>query len=151
MKHWTEMPYTQRLRWRVRLLWLAIAAMLVYMVVVAELGGGDSRKITRFADMVSDLLFFGGLVWLGCRITRTKKLLKNQQLRSRQRLEEQDERNRYLHDKTGGVVLDLLLYLLVLVTVTAGLFDTAAFYTAFSVLAAAVVLKGAAWWVYSRR
>ena len=147
MKHWTGMPYTQRLRWRVRLLWLAIAAMLVYMVVVAELGGGDSR----FADMVSDILFFGGLVWLGCRIARTKKLLKNQQLRSRQRLEEQDERNRYLHDKTGGVVLDLLLYLLVLVTVTAGLFDTAAFYTAFSVLAAAVVLKGAAWWVYSRR
>ena len=41
--------------------------------------------------------------------------------------------------------------MLVLVTVTAGLFDTAAFYTAFSVLAAAVVLKGAAWWVYSRR
>ena len=126
MKHWTEMPYTQRLRWRVRLLWLAIVAMLVYMVVVAELGGGDSRKITRFADMVSDILFFGGLVWLGCRIARTKKLLKNQQLRSRQRLEEQDERNRYLHDKTGGVVLDLLLYLLVLVTDTAGLFDTAA-------------------------
>ena len=74
-----DRPYTQRLRWRVRLLWLAIAAMLVYMVVVAELGGGDSRKITRFADMVSDILFFGGLVWLGCRIARTQKLLKNQQ------------------------------------------------------------------------
>lgn len=44
MKHWTEMPYTQRLRWRVRLLWLAIAAMLVYMVVMAELGGGDSER-----------------------------------------------------------------------------------------------------------
>lgn len=151
MKHWTEMPYTQKLRWRVRLLWLAIAAMLVYMVVVAELGGGDSRKITRFADMVSDIIFFGGLVWLGRCIVRTKKLLNDQRLRSQQWLEEQDERNRYLHDKTGGTVLNLLLYLLLFVTVTAGLFDTAAFYTAFFVLAAALVLKGTAWWIYSRR
>lgn len=46
---WTQ----QQLADRVRLLWALLAAMLVYMVVVAELGGGDSRIMTPLADGAS--------------------------------------------------------------------------------------------------
>ena len=38
-----------------------------------------------------------------------------------------------------------------LVTLTASMFDMAAFYTAFSVLAAVILLKVAAYWFYSRQ
>ena len=33
--------------------------MLAYMVLVAEMGGGDSRRMTDLASAVSRLLFFG--------------------------------------------------------------------------------------------
>lgn len=46
---------------------------------------------------------------------------------------------------------DILLAILLFVTLTASMFDMAAFYTAFSVLAAAILLKAAAYWFYSRQ
>ena len=40
---------------------------------------------------------------------------------------ELDERNQYLHDKSGGIVADILLAILLFVTLTASMFDMAAF------------------------
>ena len=54
--------------------------MLVYMVIVGELGGGDSRMMTDFANAASDILFFGGLIFVFYRIVRNKRLLKSQML-----------------------------------------------------------------------
>ena len=48
MKPWSERPFSQVIRLRIRVLWGVIALMLVYMVAVAELGGGDSRRMTDF-------------------------------------------------------------------------------------------------------
>ena len=42
-KHWT---YTKKIRWRIRALWALLAGMLVYMFVIGELGGGDSRTLS---------------------------------------------------------------------------------------------------------
>lgn len=76
-------------------------------------------------------------------------------LRDRLRLREQllaerDERNRYLHDKSGGLVMDVLLIGLLFLTCTCALFDMSAFYAAFAALAFAVALKLAAYW-WARR
>ena len=65
--------------------------------------------------------------------------------------EELDERNQYLHDKSGGVVWDILLIVLLGITVTAALFNMAAFYTSFTILGIAIVLKVSAYWIYSRK
>lgn len=46
MKPWSERPFSQVIRLRIRVLWGVIALRLVYMVAVAELGGGDSRGMT---------------------------------------------------------------------------------------------------------
>ena len=64
--------------------------------------------------------------------------------------EETDERNRYLHDKSGGIVLDILLACLLFITLTASLFDMTAFYMSLAILAIAVVLKAGAYLCYSR-
>ena len=149
MKRFESMPYTNQIRWRIRLSWLVLAGMLVYMVVVAELGGGDSRRMTDLANFVSDLIFFGGFVYIASRIHHNKKLLQNRAQLKEQRLAELDERRQYLHDKSGGIVLDVLLIVLLFVTTTAALFNTAAFYTAFTILSAALLAKAAAYWAYS--
>ncbi len=150
MKRFRQLTYTEKIRWRIRVLWLTILCMLVYMVVVVELGGGDSRVMSRLANVISDLIFFGGLAYILSRIIHNNKLLKNRMLLKEQMRSEQDERNQYLHSKSGGIVLDVLLLCLLLITLTASLFHMAAFYTAVSVLVLAIFLKLGAYWLFSR-
>ena len=151
MKTCKHLTYTREIQWRIRALWLLLTGMLVYMFVIGELGGGDSRIMTPLAGRFSRIVFFGGLVYVVWRIRQNKKLLRSRQLLQQQMKAELDERNQYLHDKSGGIVADILLAILLFVTLTASMFDMAAFYTAFSVLAAAILLKAAAYWFYSRQ
>lgn len=151
MKTCKHLTYTRKIQWRIRALWLLLTGMLVYMVLIAELGGGDSRMMTPLADKFSRIVFFGGLGYVIGRICKNKQLLRSRQLLQQQMKTELDERNQYLHDKSGGIVADILLAILLFVTLTASMFDMAAFYTAFSVLAAAILLKAAAYWFYSRQ
>ena len=95
--------------------------------------------------------FLSARAYIVYRIIANKKLLKNRLLLKEQLREELDERNQYLHDKSGGVVWDILLIVLLGITVTAALFNMAAFYTSFTILGIAIVLKVSAYWIYSRK
>lgn len=150
MKGFRDRSYTETIQWRIRLLWLVLIGMLAYMVVVGVLGGGDSRIMTDLADAVSRIIFFGGMIYVIYRICYNRKLLKDRALLKEQLQREQDERNQYLHDKSGGIVVDLLLVLLLFLTVTAALFNMTAFYWTLPVLAATILLKAAAYYLYSR-
>ncbi len=150
MKNYKAMNYSEKIRWRIRISQVILILMIVYMIVVAELGGGDSRIVTNLANMVGDIIFFGGIIYVISRIIHNRKLLKNRLLLKEQHLTEQDERNQYLHDKSGGIVMDILMLVLLFVTVTTSLFNMAAFYTALTILAAAVLLKAGAYLFYSR-
>ncbi|HBA46261.1 MAG TPA: hypothetical protein DCZ91_00350 [Lachnospiraceae bacterium] len=143
-----NITYTDRIRRRIRLLYLLLISMVAYMALLVELGGGDSRIMTQLAQDVSRLIFFGGMIYVISRIVYNKKLLKNRMLLKEQMLTEQDERNRYLHDKSGGTVMDILLVFLMFMNFTASLFDMAAFYSVFAILVLAVVLKAAAFYYY---
>lgn len=145
-----DMNYEAKIKWRIRILYLLLIAMLAYMVAIAELGGGDSRIMTQLANTFSRIVFFGGMIYVISRIVHNKKLLGNRLLRKEQLLRETDERNRYLHDKSGGIVLDILLACLLFITLTASLFDMTAFYVSFAILAIAVILKAGAYLCYSR-
>ena len=84
------------------------------------------------------------------RILHNKKLLQNRLLLKEQMLAETDERRRYLHDKSGGIVLDILLVCQLFITLTASLFDMSAFYVSFATLIVALVLKAGAYLCYSQ-
>lgn len=118
-------------------------------------GGGTGRRgfqdYDRPGEAVQQFCFFGGLIYVAYRIVRNKKLLKNRMLLKEQLRMEQDERNQYLHDKSGGIIVDILLLSLLFITVTAALFNMAAFYTAITILGLTVVLKAAAYFFFSRR
>lgn len=143
MKNWNKMSFAAKLQWRNRLLWLLLIGMLTYIVIIGELGGGDSRIMTPLADAFSKLVLFGGMVWVGIQIHRNKKLLANSFRMKQKQQEEQDERNRYLHQVSGGIVLDVLLVILVFATLTASLFDMRVFYVCFGILLVAVASKTA--------
>lgn len=142
--------YVQRVRWRIRGLWLVVLGMLIYMVVVGETGGGDSRTMTQLAQTVSRLIFFGGLIYILVQINRYKKLLSSPALLRGQRMLEQDERRMWLHDKSGGIVVDLLLVVLLFSTLTAALYHQVLFFFSLFLLLLTVILKGAVWLVCDR-
>ena len=151
MKIFENMTYTKKIQWRIRILYLLVVFMLIYMVVVSEAGGGDSRRMTDFANIVCDVIFFGGIVYMVYRISMNKRLLKNRILLKEQMRMEQDERNQYLHDKSGGIVFDILLLCVMFITVTTSLFDMSAFYTAVTILIVAIILKIAAYYFFSHK
>ena len=93
MKPWSERPFSQVIRLRIRVLWGVIALMLVYMVAVAELGGGDSRRMTDLAQFAYRAIFFGGLAYAIARLVGYKKMLRDRLRLREQLLAERDERH----------------------------------------------------------
>lgn len=151
MRSFEKLSYTDKIKWRIRILWATLLIMLAYMVIVSELGGGDSRMMTDLAQSVSRIIFFGGIVFVVYRIIHNKKLLKDRFLLKEQMLLELDERNQYLHDKSGGIVVDILLLILLFSTVTAALFNMTAFYLSFLLLLSTVLIKTVTYLVFSRK
>lgn len=150
MKIFKKRSFSEKVQWRIRGLWVLLALMVVYMVVIGELGFGDSRIMTDFAHAFSSITFFGGMIWVGRKIWKNKQLLRNPWKLKEKAIEEKDERNRYLHDKSGGIVWEILFMCLLFVTVTTALINMAAFYTSFVLLCVAVVLKAATYLIYSK-
>ena len=104
MKRIRDMSRQEQVRWKVRLLWMLLIGMLVYMVVVAETGGGDSRIQTRLASTFGSLAFFGGLGVVIWRLVHNRRLLKDKLLMKQDAAKARDEREQYLHDKSGGQI-----------------------------------------------
>ncbi len=141
MKSLQNMTLVNKTKWKIRILWGILIAMIIYMVLIGELGLGDSRMMTRLAATTSRAIFFGSMIWVAYRIWYHKKLLKDHTLLVGQHIEHQDERRQYLHDKSGGLVFDILLVSLLFITCTAALVNMPAFYVSFGVLLLAVALK----------
>ena len=73
MKNYKAMNYSEKIRWRIRISQVILILMIVYMIVVAELGGGDSRIVTNLANMVGDIIFFGGIIYVISRIIHNSR------------------------------------------------------------------------------
>ena len=151
MKNSEKVSYTDKIKWRIRISWMILVIMLIYMFIVAETGGGDSRIMTDLANTASSVIFFGGMIYIIVRIFHNKKILKNRLLMKEQMKLEQDERNQYLHDKSGGTVLDILLVFLLFLTVTTALYNMAAFHISIAILAFTIFLKVGTYAFYSYR
>ena len=143
--------YYDRIRRRNRALVCLLIFMFVYMIVIGELGLGDSRIMSPLADDVSRIIFFGGMIWIVWKIVRNRKLLNNTGLLKEQFISETDERKQYLHDKSGGVVWDILFVVLLFFTLTASLVNMPAFYTAYAILVCAAILKLSAYFWFKNR
>ncbi len=72
MQEWNNTAYGKKIRRRIAGLSALLAGMLVYMVIISELGGGDHRAMSSLAQTVSRVIFFGGMAFVGYRIYRNK-------------------------------------------------------------------------------
>lgn len=142
--------YADRIKRRVRFLWAAFAAMLVYMVVVGELGLGDSRYQTHLAEAISRIIFFGGMIWILYKIRCNHKLLKNSLALKQEAVREMDERRQWVYDKSGGIVFDIILYILLIFTCTAALSNMDAFGLSLSILGLSILVKLCVYIYYDR-
>ena len=146
-----KMSYTGQIRCRVALLAAGILLMLAYMVLVGETGGGDSRVMSDFARGVANFIFFCGLGVMVWRLAHNCKLLGDRRRLKEQLLKEREERARSLHTRSGGLAMDVTLLALLFITMTAGMYNMAAFYTAFAGPAAASAAKAGSYLYFSRR
>ena len=147
MRRIHEMSHRDKVRWKVRLLWGLIVAMLAYMVVIGETGG-DSRVMTPWAQQFSNMVFFGGLIVVIWRLVYNKRLLKDQLLMRQDAAKKRDEREQYLHDKSGGVAIDILLVCLLFLSMTAAFYNMPAFYMSFATLILTAAIKALTWYIY---
>lgn len=150
MSRWKNKSFTNKVKFRITMLWIVLILMLIYMVVVGELGLGDSRYMTQLASAVSNIIFFGGMIYVISKLIRNKKLLKNKALLVEEAMENLDERNQFLYDKSGGIVVDILLLFILFVTCTMALWDMEAFYASLSILLVTVISKIVSYFIYSR-
>ena len=141
----SNMPYTKVIRWRIRLLWLALVAMLVFMVVIGELGLRNSQVITGFAYDCGNFLYWCGLFYIIGRIIINKKLLKDRLRLKEQQLRERDEWRQHLHRMSGGYVMDVFLVIGWIASIAASCYSNEAFYAAYGLLFIAALLKGGAY------
>ncbi len=148
MRKYKQLNYTQKIHLRIKISYVLLVLMLIYMVIMGELGG-DSRIMTNLANFISDCIFFGGIIYIIARIVHNKKLLKNRILLKEQLQNKQDERNQYIHDKSGGLAVDLLLIMELFVTMTTALLNMPAFYTSLVILLVTICTKICLYFFYT--
>ena len=144
--------FEKRLRTRIWACRLIIVLMLAVMVIIGEADGLlDSRTMSRTAQDVSRLIFFGTLIWLIVRIARAKRLLNRKLDRRERQILEEDERRVAIRQQSGALAMDVLLVLLLAAVFVLAFVDMTAFHTAYAILLTAAALRGAAAIYYSRR
>ncbi|HIQ59610.1 MAG TPA: hypothetical protein IAB22_09170 [Candidatus Merdivicinus intestinavium] len=133
--------------------WILLCAAAV--VVLGELSGRgillDSRGQTPFSRSWASAILFGEMaagLWL---IHRNKKLLRDREAASDRRRRERDELRAAVHDKSGGIVADCLIFLLANAAVVLAFVSMDAFYAVFGALLAAVFLKAGTRLYFSRK
>lgn len=151
MKNCRPLSYKHQVQLRIWACRVLILSLLIFVFVVGQTGGGDSRVTTNDAHAASTLIVFGTLAWAIWRICLLKRLLPWPKLLKEQLLAERDEHRRYLHDKSGGIVWDVLTVGIVFITLVSSLYNMDAFRAARAILLLALAAKGAAYAYYSRR
>ena len=143
--------YVKRIKMRIAAYGGLLLLMIVFMVVVGEMGLGDSRVMSELADRVSSSILFGGMIYVITRIVHWHKILKDKYIIQAEFATEVDERKEFLHYKSGGFLFDIMLFALLCITCATGVSNEVAFRTSFVILLIAVSLKAIGYAVYSRR
>lgn len=150
MKNYKNKSFKEKVKLRILMLRATIILMFIYIIILAEMGFGDSRIITGLAQNVSNIIFFGGMIYILRKISYNKKLLQDKLLRLDEEIKEADERKKFLHDKSGGVVVDILLLTLLIITFTTALINMTAFNVSFAILMITIILKATSYYVYMK-
>ena len=142
-----KLPFSQVVKRRIYLLWAVLALLLAFMVLVGEKGLIDSRYTTGLSQLSYKALYFGGVIYTIYKIHYNRSLLKLRQ----EKILALDERTQWVHEKSGGPIMDIFLLCLAAAACALSFVDISAFNTAVSILFFAVLLKIAAYFYYKNK
>ncbi len=133
--------------------WIAVCAAAV--IILGELSGRGillgGRTRTDFAVRYASALLFGEIIACFFLIHQNKRLLQNREKAQEQCRTEYDELRNMIYDKSGGFPVSCLIFLFANGAIVLSFVDMAAFYTAVSALAAALLFKCFAHLYYRRK
>lgn len=147
MIHYKQ-SFTQKIKNRIYILWLALIALLILMITIGEVGIIDSRYTTQMSEIAYKLIYFGSLVYVIYKINYNKKLLKNSQKLKEEKIRELDERTQWVYEKSGGIIVDIIILGLTLFTWSLAFIDIFAFNTSVIILFFIVLVKIASYFYY---
>ncbi len=150
MKH-----YEEKLKLRLMLYRLGVIVLLVLMILIGEMSHRgillDSRTMTQSARNVSSLIIFGGILLFLVLHHRTSRLLRDRTEQNRQKIRENDERRKYIHDRSNTLTLEVLFVAGILAVLVLFYVNMAAFQTAYYLLLFGMLVKGITYLIYRSR
>ena len=130
-----KLPFSQVVKRRIYLLWAVLALLLAFMVLVGEKGLIDSRYTTGLSQLSYKALYFGGVIYTIYKIHYNRSLLKNKEKLRQEKILALDERTQWVHEKSGGPIMDIFLLCLaaaacalILLSISARLIPLSPFY-----------------------
>ena len=144
-------PFCQVVNRRLYLLWAVLALRLAFMALVGEKGLIDSRYTTGLSQLSYIALYFGGVIYTIYKTHYNRSLLKNKEKLRQEIILALDERSQWVHEKSGGPIMDIFLLCLAAAACALSFVDISAFNTAVSILFFAVLLKIAAYFYYKNK
>ena len=151
MKTAETMSFSDRIKWRIRTLWVLFTAMFCSIVILGERSLGNARLIARFADTCGALMFLCMVAWIVWRLRYNTQLLRNPRLLRQQELDEEAQRMQDFHRKTGMILWDILFVGLYFITLTTSLWNMQVFYVSFAVFAVAIAARVLIWHRHCRQ
>lgn len=140
--------YEKSVKWRIRLLALAMIAIIALVIYISINGGGDSSVIPNNVLSFGSLSILIALIYLSARICYYKRILKDKYVLQLTMNKEKDEYGRFLHEKSGGDVWTAVFAFSVLVTVISSEYDKNAFFSSFVILCFEILIKLAVYLYY---
>lgn len=133
--------YENSIKWRIRLLSLAILAIIALVIYISVNGGGNSKVISNQILSFGSLSILIALIYLCTRISYYKRILKDKYVLQLAMNKEKDEYGRFLHEKSGGDVWTAVFVATVFITVVSAEYNTDAFYASFAILCFEILVK----------
>lgn len=142
--------FADRLKHRVYIYGGLLIILLLYTMICIVIGLGDSRKMNNLSNAVSDIIIFGGAIYLIAKIRYYKKAISNIAKANIIYQRESSEKFQYLYDKSGGLAIRILILILLFITCTFALYNVTAFYVSFIILLLTILLKFLCYRFYSK-
>lgn len=142
--------FMDRVKFKVWVLRICLFLMIAYMLIVGESGLGDFRMMNLAGEIICKTIYFSGLMFIVIRFMYNRNLFLGRNKAMTEKRRREHERKYFLHEKSGGIVVDTILMLLLFASCITALWDIGAFYVTSGMLIVGVVMKVIVYIIYDK-
>lgn len=131
-------------RRRINICWGGLLFMLIYMIFIGEMGLGDSREMSKSADTVSKIIFFGMIFYIIFKMVGYKKVIKEKSYLLPEYQIQWEKNIKFNLKRNIGV------FVLLFITCTAALCNEKIFHISIVVLFIVMILRIRSYYVFKK-